>query len=164
MQLRGTAIVVDTVSAKRPFISISDTARVLNTTESGSTVMFDRLAGNTLTLPDNAVPGTNYEVVILRAPTSNSHKIITGLNGSTNAVLVGAVTAGRVSSGLTTTLQCAEGATTNRFASVVLNGDTQGGHPGTRLYFHALSAGTWYVSGLMVGTGVQQSPFSTATT
>lgn len=160
--MRGASPVYDTVASRRPFITLDATDRVLNMSESGSTVIFDRLAGNTLTLPDNALAGTNYEVIAYKAPTSNSHKIITGLSGSTNAVLVGGVVAGRVSSALTTSLQCAEGETSNRYASVVLNGDTQGGHPGTRLYFHALSSGTWYVSGIMFGTGAQVSPFSTA--
>ena len=160
--MRGPDPVFNTVASRRPVITLDATARVLNMSESGSTVIFDRLAGNTLTLPDSPIAGTNYDVLVYRAPTTNSHKIITGLNGSTNSVLVGAVVAGRVSSALTTTLAGAEGATSNRFASFVMNGDTQGGHPGTRLYFHALSEGTWFVTGLMVGTGVQQTPFSTA--
>lgn len=161
-QLRGTELNIDVISAKRPYVTLSATALVLNTNQSGSTVILDRLAGNTVTLPDSALPGTNYEVLVYRAPTSNSHKVITGLNGSTLAVLVGGVNMNRVSSNLSTGFQCAEGATSNRFVSVTMNGDTTGGHPGTRLYFHALSAGTWYVSGLVFGTGAQTSPFATS--
>lgn len=164
--MRGPAPVYETVNARRPMITLDATARVLNMSESGATVVLDRLAGNTITLPNAPIAGVEYEVIAYKAPTTNSHKIITGLAsaGGTNSVLVGGVVMGRASSALTTSFRCAEGATSNRFASVVMNGDTQGGHPGTRLIFTALSAGTWYVQGVMMGTGVQQSPFDTATT
>lgn len=163
--MRSADPVYNTAAFRRPIITLDGTARTLNMSESNSVVILDRLAGNTITLPDAPIAGTEYEIIAYKAPTTNSHKIITGLisSGGTNSVLVGGVVMGRVSSALTTSFRCAEGATSNRFASVVMNGDTQGGHPGTRLIFTALSAGTWYVQGVMMGTGVQQSPFDTAT-
>lgn len=163
MQLRGTKIVVDEVNAKKPVISISGTARVLNPTESGSVVLFDRAAGNTLTLPDSALPGTWYEVWVSVTPTSNSHKVITGLNGSTNAVIAGGLDAFNVNDDSNKGFKIVEGATSNRFASLAMNGTTTGGQAGTRLTFTALSAGTWFVSGINVGSGVIASPASTAT-
>lgn len=163
MQLRGTNIVVDTVSAKMPLISISGTSRVLNQYESGSVVLFDRLAGNTLTLPDTVTPGTFCDVFISKTPTSNSHKIITGLNGSTNAVLTGGLDSFNVNTNANSGFQIIEGATSNRYASIAMNGTTTGGQAGTALRFVALSAGTWLVTGINIGSGVIASPASTAT-
>lgn len=160
----GPARVFDSVGGRRPFITIDATARVLSPVESGSIVLFDRAAGNTLTLPDSAVPGTWYEVWVSKTPTSNSHKVITGLNGSTNAVLAGSLDSFNVNTNANSGFQIVEGSAANRFASVAMNGTTTGGQAGTVLRFTALSTGTWMVTGVNVGSGVIATPASTSTT
>jgi hypothetical protein len=95
MQLRGTAIVVDSISAKQPVISISGlssgTARTLNELESGSVVLFDAAEGGTFTLPADPTPGTYYDFKVYSTITANSAKIITGLRGSTLALICGGI-------------------------------------------------------------------------
>lgn len=166
MQLRGTNIVVDTVSAKKPVITISGlasgTARTLNEYESGSLVVFDAAAGGVFTLPATPVAGTFYDFVVYKDITANSAKIITGLAGSTLSVLVGGVDMLNVNDGTNKSFSIAEGATTNRFVAITSNGTTTGGQVGTALRVTALSKGTWYVSGLMFGSGALATPVATS--
>lgn len=157
MQTRGPALVVDTISAKQPFLTITNTALVLNENQSGSVIYFDRAAGNTLTLPTSPVPGTHYDVVVRTTPTSNSHKILTSIASGT-AVMVGGVTLTDVNDASVSGFQSVE-STVN--VSVGMNGTTTGGQTGTWIRCTALSAGTWFVTGLVFGSGVIATPFAT---
>lgn len=157
MQLRGTQIVVDTINARTPVISISGTARVLNILESGSTVLLDQASGNTLTLPDAPTPGTWYDVQVITTPTSQSHKILANMTSGT-ARLIGGVESVNNNDNVVKGFQSLE-ATAN--ISLLMGGTTTGGQVGTRIKAVALSAGTWFISGLVVGTGTQVTPFAT---
>jgi hypothetical protein len=166
MQTRGTALVIDTIAAKQPVITISGlssgSARTLNELESGSVALFDAAAGGVFTLPSDPTPGTFYDFKVYKDITANSAKIITGLRGSTLALICGAVTTLNVNDGVAKSFSIAEGATANRFVAVTSNGTTTGGQLGTELRVTALSKGTWYVSGLMFGSGVMATPASTS--
>ena len=166
MQLRGTAIVVDSISAKQPVITISGltsgSARTLNELESGSVALFDAAEGGVFTLPADPTPGTYYDFKLYKDITANSAKIITGLRGSTLALLVGAVTTQNVNDGVAKSFSIAEGATTNRFVAITSNGTTTGGQIGTEIRVTALSKGTWYVSGVIFGSGAMATPAATS--
>lgn len=166
MQLRGTAIVVDSISAKQPVITISGlssgTARTLNELESGSACLFDAAAGGVFTLPSDPTPGTYYDFRVYKTITSNSAKIITGLRGTTLALICGAISIADDTAGATKNISIAEGSAANRFVAITMDGATKGGYLGTTLRVSALSKGTWYVSGLAVGTGTMATPASTS--
>lgn len=157
MQLRGTQIVVDTVAAKKQVISGSGATRTLNEYESGSTIVLDKVDGTVFTLPE-AKPGMTYEFITHKAVTSNSHKIITNITTST-PVIIGAVDSMSVVDNSVKGFQSL-GATAN--CSVTMNGTTTGGRVGTRLVVTAISSGTWFVTGLVVGSGTLATPFATS--
>lgn len=166
MQLRGTKIVVDSVSAKQPVISISGlasgTARTLNERESGSVALFDAVEGGTFTLPATPTPGTYFDFKVSRSITANSAKVITGLNGSTLSVICGGLDVINVNDYTEDGFQIVEGATTNRFVAVTMNGTTTGGQVGTDFRATALSNGTWLVTGLVFGSGAMATPVATS--
>ena len=166
MQLRGTAIVVDSISAKQPMITISGlasgTARTLNELESGSVCLFDAAAGGTYTLPADPTPGTFYDFKVYSNITANSAKIITGLRGTTLALICGAVTTLNGNDGVAKSFSIAEGSGANRYVAVTSNGSTTGGQLGTELRVTALSKGTWYVSGIVFGSGTMATPAATS--
>ena len=166
MQLRGTAIVVDSISAKQPVISISGlssgTARTLNELESGSAVLFDAAEGGVYTLPADPTPGTYYDFQVYRSVTANSAKIITGLRGSTLALICGGIDMINVNDNTEDGFQMVEGATTNRLVAVTMNGTTTGGQVGTNIRVSALSKGTWFVTGIVFGSGAMATPAATA--
>lgn len=156
MQLRGPSLVLETVSARAPVISIENTAYTLNQNQSGSTVKFDRAAGNTVTLPTSPVPGTWYDFQVENAPTSNSHKVLTSIASGT-AILIGGVILTNVNDN---TMKAFQGAKTDSFVSVKMNGTTTGGQPGTRFRVSAIASGTWCVTGIVFGSGAIATPFS----
>lgn len=157
MQLRGTQIVVDSVSAKMPVISGSGATRTLNELESGSVVLFDRAAGTVYTLP-TGVPGTTFTFLVSKTPTSNAHRIVTNITTST-PVIIGAIDSMLTVDNTEKAWQSLE-ATAN--CSIAMNGTTTGGQQGTKIVVTALSAGTWFATGLSVGTGTAATPFTTA--
>lgn len=156
MQLRGTNIVVDTVAAKTPVISGSGATRTLNELESGSTVLFDRAAGIVYTLPI-AKPGIHFDFVTTQSITTNFAKVIADI--STNSpVIIGNMTQ-VTDTGASPVTFIANGSTHIAIAS---NGTTTGAQVGSRFRIVALSAGTWFVTGLMRGTGTFATPFATS--
>lgn len=156
MQLRGTNIVVDTVSAKVPVISGSGATRTLNEYQSGSTVLFDRAAGIVYTLPI-AKPGIWYEFVTTKSITTNFAKVIADI--STNSpVMIGNMTQ-VTDTGASPVTFVANGTT---HIAVSSNGTTTGAQAGSRFIVRALSTGTWFVTGLQVGTGSFATPFTTS--
>lgn len=156
MQLRGTQIVVDTVSAKAPVISGSGATRSLNELESGSTVLLDRAAGTVFTLP-TAAPGIYFDFVANLAASSASivSNVSAGTQLMTGDIRIATDTHGGTGiSALTTYIP--NPTLTQR---IYLNGTTTGGVSGSRIRVAALSTSTWYVSGLVVGTGSLITPF-----
>lgn len=162
MQLRGTAIVVDTVAAKKPVISGSGATRTLNEYESGSLVLFDRAAGITYTLPSSAsATGVTYDFLVTAVPASTAKYIIT-TNGTQK--LIGSVDVlprtanpGASSSPVTWTAGTDAGSS---YIKISMDGSTTGGIIGSYLTLTALSSNTWYVTGMTVGTLTLATPFS----
>tara|TARA_R110000868_G_scaffold82923_2_gene233974 strand:+ start:115 stop:597 length:483 start_codon:yes stop_codon:yes gene_type:complete len=159
MQLRGTQIVVDTVSAKRPVVSGSGTSStyILNETQSGSIVLLDKVGGATYTLP-TAKPGIVYHFVSSANLTSGSYKI-TATAATSSYVIVGNLTS-QIDSLTSGSMFIAgqNGVITPQ--SVTLNGASTGGRIGSYITVSALSSSTWHVSGLLVGTTTQSTPFA----
>jgi hypothetical protein len=166
MQTRGTALVIDTIAAKKPVITISGlssgSARTLNELESGSLCVFDAAEGGVYTLPSDPTPGTYYDFRIYKDLTANSAKIITGLRGSTLALICGGVLTNNYNTGTAKFFPIAEGSAANRFVAITQNGTTTGGQIGTAIRVNALSKGTWFVTGLVYGSGTMATPAATS--
>jgi hypothetical protein len=166
MQTRGTALVIDTIAAKQPVITISGlssgSARTLNELESGSVALFDATGGGIYTLPSDPTPGTYYDFKVYKTVASDSHKIITGLRGTTLALICGGIDMINVNDYTEDGFQITEGSAANRFVSVTMNGTTTGGQVGTNIRVTALSKGTWFVTGIVFGSGAMATPAATS--
>lgn len=164
MQLRGTQIVVDTVAAKLPLvsgtavISGSGTSVALNDLQSGSVVRLDRNTGMTFVLPSPAVPGTRYNFVVGTNLTANSY-IITGTAATSSYALTGGVMSVNDLNIASGTLFASTSGNYLLNQKVSLNGTTTGGRIGTSIVVTALSANTWHVTGLAIGSGNMLTPF-----
>lgn len=158
MQLRGTNLVFDTASYKRPVISGSGsgTSFTLNEYQSGSVVLLDKPTGSIWTLPD-ARPGINFIFVSTVNLTAASYTIKANAASSSYAI-VGAISNMNSSSTVANTFTAdITGAKT--YQQVALNSGTTGGRIGSAVEVTALSSGTWYVTGLVVGTSTTATPF-----
>lgn len=124
----------------------------LTQTDAGSTIIFDRLAGTTVTLPA-PVLGTSFEFFIGAAPTSNTDKIITDA-GTT--FLTGGVF---IDKSLTVTRYAANGSS---HLSINMDGSTMGGALGSYVRLRCTSATEWTVEGTLVASGTLASPFATS--
>lgn len=157
MQLRGTTIVVNTIASKVPVISGEGATKQLESTDSGSTCYFDRAAGIVYTLPV-ARPGINFEFVSTKALTSNAAKFICNV-AAESSFLIGGVDVVNVVDNTESGFQSAI-ATGN--VAVSMNKTTTGGLVGSRVRVTALSKGTWFVTGLVYGSGNESTPFATS--
>ncbi|MFP5260989.1 MAG: hypothetical protein ACLGJB_03685 [Blastocatellia bacterium] len=155
MQLRGTAIVVDTIAAKQPVISGSGATRTLNELESGSLVLFDRAAGIVYTLP-SAKPGLTFDFVVTTTITSNNAKVITAAG---TELLIGDVVSVDTDTSNAVANFTANGST---HIAITQNGTTTGGIKGTHFRLKCLSSTLWVVDGVVQGSGVVATPFATS--
>lgn len=157
MQLRGPVLVVETVAARKPVISGEGATRSLNETESGSLVVFDRVLGQVFTLP-LAKAGTYFDflVSVASATVKVISNITTGTQFFTGAIAIQGDTAGGAGLGATTTFMPNQ---TTQYA-ISMNGTTTGGAKGTFFRAHAISSGTWVISGTSIGTGTIATPFA----
>lgn len=154
--LRGSSPSFEYVTHKKPVISGLTGTYALKESESGSLVLLDRAAGLVLTLP-LAKPGLNFEFLTNVTNTSNVYKIISSVSSGTQA-MIGALQSMVVQDG--TALNTITSAATTNNIAVTMDGATKGGRVGSRISVSALSSGSWFVSGLIVGTGTIASPFA----
>lgn len=155
MQTRGTALVIDTISAAQPVISGQGATRTLNPLESGSVCMFDRAAGIVYTLP-TAKPGAYFDFVVSTTVTSNAAKVITAAG---TELLIGTLTS--VDTDTSNAVAAFTGNGTDHIA-ISMNGTTTGAVAGTSFRVTCLSSTKWVVSGYVLGSGVVATPFATA--
>lgn len=155
-QLRGTALVLDTVAARKPVISGQGATRTLNENESGSVCLFDRAAGIVYTLPTGAEPGTYFDFKVATSVTSNAAKVITGAG---TELLVGSYRNVDTDTSDATASFRANGSS---HVAVSMNGTTTGGLVGTQLRFTCLSATQWAVEGNVHGSGTVATAFATS--
>lgn len=155
MQLRGTAIVVDTVASKRPIVSGSGATRTLNPLESGSLVLCDKADGIVFTLPSSAPAGTYFDFAVSVTATSNEYKIITAVG---TELMVGRVV--NCDTDTTDTVAIWKGLVGSSYIALKLNGSTTGGIKGDSIRVTKLNSTTWLVDGFMNSTGSVATPFS----
>lgn len=126
------------------------TARV--DAHAGVPVILNRAAGITVTLPAASGSGAAFEFIIGTTVSSNSTIIQVA---SASDVMAGAVAVATDIAGVT----CP---TTSTSDTITMNGSTTGGVRGSRVKLIDIASGVWSVSGELVSTGTEATPFSAA--
>lgn len=139
----------------REVIQSQGSTRTLLAEESGSLCVFDRAAGIVFTLPA-PVEGMQFDFVVKTSITSNAAKVIT--NAAT-VFLTGAIMTGSLTLAEAGACFAGDGST---HVAISMNGSTTGGLKGGRIRFTALSATSWYVEGIAVGSGTTATMFATS--
>jgi hypothetical protein len=121
-------------------------------THSGNVLIGNAAAGMTVTLPASTGKGDRYKVLV--GTTISSNNFIIQVANSTD-VMIGAV-------GLTTDIAGTVIPTSSTTDTITMNGTTQGGVRGSYVEFVDVTAGFWLISGNIVCTGTESSPFSAA--
>lgn len=123
-----------------------------NTHGNGPVVALNAAAGLTITLPASSGKGDQYELFVGTTVTSNSY--IVQVANATD-IIQGAV-------GLTTDIAGTMMPTASTTDTITMNGSTTGGVKGTRIVLRDVSAGVWALSGALICTGTEATPFSAA--
>lgn len=127
----------------------------LSQAETGSTVLFDRAAGNVFTLPTPVV-GLSYTFVQTVSVTSNAAKVIT--SGST-VFLVGGVMSANLTVAASGDFFVANGTT---HVAISQNGTDTGGLVGGVFTVTCISSTQWAITGVNCGSGTNADPFATS--
>jgi len=120
-------------------------------THAGNWVTLNKADGMTVTLPASSGKGACYKLFVGTTFTSNC---VVQVANSTD-ILQGGIAMSTDIGG--TNLLTA--ATTD---TITMNGSTQGGLKGTWLTFDDVSSGIWALSGFVITTGTETTPFSAA--
>ncbi len=115
-------------------------------------VKCDAAAGMTVTLPAAAGTGDKFKLFLGTTVTSNN--FIAQVANATD-VLYGAVH-------LTTDIAGTSMPTSATSDTITMNGSTTGGIKGSYLIFEDMLAGIWILSGAIICTGTEATPFSAA--
>lgn len=137
---------------------VSATAATLAATlaaHDGKTVLLDRAAGVTVTLPAATGSGARLRFVTKTTVTSNNNIIqVTGDDTMKGTAWMANDTDGSVSA-----FETASDSDT-----ITMNGSTKGGLVGDVIELEDVAADTWSVQAYLQGTGVEATPFSAAVT
>ena len=136
---------------------VEATAATLAATEAahdGKTIVLNRAAGITVTLPAATGSGTRLRFVNKTAVTSNSHIIqVTGDDTMAGVAVVASDDASDVVKAFEA------GATAD---TITLNGSTTGGLKGDVIELEDVAADLWSVKAVLAATGAEATPFSAA--
>lgn len=118
----------------------------------GRPIVLNAAAGLTVTLPAATGSGASYEIVVGTTVTSNSY-IIRVANASD--VMMGVLGIASDIAGVTVP-------TTSTSDTITMNGSTTGGILGSRVLLQDVAANKWAVSGALVSSSTEATPFSAA--
>jgi hypothetical protein len=118
----------------------------------GRPLVINAAAGLTVTLPAATGSGATYEIIVGTTVSSNSY-IIQVANASD--VMMGTL-------GVATDIAGVTCPTTSTSDTITMNGSTTGGVLGSRVVLTDAAANKWAVSGALVSTGTEATPFSAA--
>lgn len=131
-------------------ISITASTTVATKTHGNGVVNVLNLgAGLTVTLPASNGSGKVFEFVVGTALTTSNYVIA----AAGTDVLAGVVSVASDIGGVT----CPTTATSDK---MTLNGTTTGGVVGSRVVVKDIKSGTWQVSGELIASGTEATPFS----
>ena len=136
-------------------ISGSGATRLLTAGESGATILFDRAAGISYTLPP-AVVGLKYKFMTTVSLTSNAYAVLTS-TATVGDFFVGAVE-GAIEGAATGETHFANGSTHLGISS---NKTTTGGLIGGYLEIECVSTSLWSINGVLSCTATPATPFTT---
>jgi len=117
----------------------------------GKTVILNAAAGLSVTLPAATGSGVTFDVVVGTTVTSNALIV----QVTTTDIIQGAVGVATDASGVV----IPTAATSD---TITMNGSTTGGVKGSNLRVQDVASGVWSVSGMLVSTGTEATPFSAA--
>lgn len=137
---------------------VAQTAATLSLTKAahdGKTVVLDRAAGVTLTLPAASGSGALFRVVNKTTVTSNNHIIqVVGDDTMTGFAQI-------AQDGADTVVMFETAADSD---TITMNGSTKGGIKGDVIEVEDVAADLWSVRCFLSGTGTEATPFSAAVT
>lgn len=136
-------------------ITVTSSTLTLNKKSHGNaTLVANRAAGITFTLPASAGNGTKFRIYVLTTITSNN--LVVQVANSTD-IMSG--TAINCQDGGDTVIGFETGASDD---TATLNGSTKGGIKGDILEFEDVSSGVWATRIVGSATGTEVTPFSSA--
>lgn len=136
-----------------PIVDVTTSTLTLTAAQSNSTVLLDRAAGSTITLPADAA-GLQFTFVVATTVTSNSYKVIIA---TASSYFIGQVD-----------VPVAAGTRKNFYGdgssllSINLNGTTTGGLQGGTFIVTCLKSGLWSAQGSIEGSGTVATPFASS--
>jgi hypothetical protein len=139
------------VYAMQP-VTITASATVNKDTHAFNTTRLSAAAGLTVTLPASVGKGDEYEFFVITNVTSNNYIIAVA---NTADIMAGVVSISTDIGGVT----CLATATDD---TITMNGSTKGGLIGSTVKLKDVSAGVWQVTGALVSSGTEATPFSAA--
>jgi hypothetical protein len=133
-------------------IAVTASATLNRKRHAGTTTVINAAAGATLTLPASSGTGDEYTIFVGTTVTSNN--AIVQVANSTD-VMQGVLSVASDIAGVT----CP---TTTTSDTITMNGTTSGGIRGSYIVLKDMAAGFWEVSGSLVSSGAEATPFSAA--
>ena len=133
-------------------ITITASATLNEDTHLNTVVNLSAAAGLTVTLPASTGKGARYRLFVLTTVTSNNY--VVQVANSTD-VIQGAIH-------LTTDIAGTSMPTSTTTDTITMNGSTTGGLRGSYIELEDSSAGFWRLSGQLICTGTEATPFSAA--
>lgn len=141
-----------TAYTRKP-INVTSATLTLDYSDHNETVVtVNRAAGTTITLPASVGEGAKYKVFV--GTTISSNSLIIQVANATD-IMQGAV-------GVTTDIAGVVCPTTATSDTITMSGSTTGGVKGSYVVLEDVSAGIWLVSGDLISTGTEATPFSAA--
>ena len=133
-------------------ISLTASVTLKRNVHKGPKLVLNASGGLTVTLPASTGKGDKYEFVVGTNLTTSNY-VIQVANGSD--IIAGAVMVATDIAGVT----CPTTATSD---TITMNGGTTGGVKGTYVVLEDVAANTWLVTGSLVSTSTEATPFSAA--
>lgn len=130
-------------------ITLTASATLNNDTHGLTTVRLSAAAGLTVTMPAATGSGDKYCFKVVTSVTSNSYVIA----AAGTDILAGVVAIATDVAGVT----CPTTATSDK---LTMNGGTTGGLAGSSVELEDSASGVWIVSGSLISTGAEATPFS----
>lgn len=118
----------------------------------GRTINLNSTTGRIVTLPAATGSGATYTIVVGATVSSGSHVIRVA---SSSDVMQGVLSIATDIAGVT----CP---TASDSDTITMSGSTTGGVRGSRIELQDIATGIWAVSGSLVSTGAEATPFSAA--
>lgn len=149
--------IIDRVNnPETPIVDATSATLTLTSENSGSTVVLDRAAGVTVTLPDASTEniGVFYDFIVETTVTSNAYVI--------NTAKAADLYVGGVSFIDDTTPESATmfKPDVSNDDAMSMNGTTTGGKIGCDFRIKCIGVNKWYVSGIVAASGVIATPFA----